>query len=233
MQRTIPSRAAAACGAVFAIALTAANGNGQGFSPGRYVAGAAALALFVPFLAGLWSVLREAEGPGGWLSTTVLGAGLVGIALKLASGAPDVAIHRAQVADGTQLHDALDGIAGAITVTSFFPLALMAGAVAVLALRDGALPRWLGIGAAVTAVALVANGTAPSHDSAPALLLFVLWTLVASVVLYRASPNSSTSAFANGVRGRSRRSPSKVTSTSSSKKATSPATGAASGSGSS
>ena len=141
---------------------TVANGNGQGYSAGRYVVAAAALALFVPLLAGLSSVLREAEGPGGWLSTTALGAGLVGIALKLASGAPDVAIHRAHIADGT-----------------------------------------------------------------------LMWSLVASVVLYRMSPNSSASAFTNGVRGRSRRSPSKVTSTSSSKKATSPVTGAVSGSGSS
>ncbi len=183
---TTPSRLGAACGAVFAVTLFVANGDGSGgYSTARFVAGAAALALFVPFLGCLWSVLRAAEGPGGWLSTTALGAGLVGIALKLASGAPDVAIHRAHVADGTQLHAALDGLGGAATVISLFPLALAMAAVAALALRAGALPRWLGIGAAVTAAALAVNGTVPTTDSVPALLLFVLWTLVASVTLFR------------------------------------------------
>lgn len=185
MHTTTPSRTGAACGAVFAVALTVANGDGAGYSPARFVVGAAAIALFVPFLACLWSVLREAEGDRGWLSTTALGAGLVGIALKLVSGAPEVAMHRAHVADGTQLHDALDAIAGATTVISLYPLALLAGAVAVLALRTGALPRWLGLSAALTAVALVVNGAVPDTDFVPALLLFVLWTLAASVSLYR------------------------------------------------
>jgi hypothetical protein len=46
------------------------------------------LLLFIPFLGYLWSVLRDAEGPGGWLSATAFGAGLVGITMKLASIAP-------------------------------------------------------------------------------------------------------------------------------------------------
>jgi hypothetical protein len=191
----VPSRLGAACGAAFAVVLFLANGDGSGgYTPARFVAGAAALALFVPFLASLWSVLRAAEGPGGWLATTALGAGLVGIALKLMSGAPDVAIHRAHVADGTQLYKALDGLGGAATVISLFPLALSMAAVGALALRADALPRWLGIGAAVTAVALAINGAVPTTDSVPALLLFVLWTLVTGVVLYRRAAASSPAA---------------------------------------
>jgi hypothetical protein len=188
------ARAGAACGAVFAVALTVANGNGQGYSPSRSVVGEAALVLFVPFLVYLWSVLRRAEGASGWLSTTALGAGVVGITLKLASGAPEVAMHRAHVADGTQLHDALDGVAGALTVMSLYPLALLLGVVAVLTLRTGVLPRWLGLGAAVTAAALAVNGAFHTTDSVPALLLFILWTLVASVTLYRAARSQAPEA---------------------------------------
>jgi hypothetical protein len=147
----------------------------------------AALVLFVPFLAYLHSVLRAAEGDRGWLSTTALAAGLVGIALKLSSGAPEIAIHRAHVADGTQLYKALDGLAGAATVASLYPLAVLCAVVGLLAARTGALPRWLGFAAAFTAVALAVNGAFLTADAVPALLLFVLWTLAASIVLYRAA----------------------------------------------
>lgn len=70
-------------------------------------------------------------------------------------------------------------------MTSLYPFALMLGVVAVVSLRNAALPRWLGVGAAVTAAALVINASAPTTDNVPALLLFVLWTLAASITLYR------------------------------------------------
>src|SRR5690349_21354938 len=162
------SRAGAACGAIFAIALTVAVGNGEGYDPVRAVAATAALVLFVPFLAYLHSVLRAAEGERGWLWTTALAAGIVGIGLKLSSGAPEIAIHRAQVADGTQLYKALDGLAGAATLASLYPLALLCAVVAVLAARTGALPRWLGFAAAFTAAALVVNGAFATTDTVPA-----------------------------------------------------------------
>lgn len=179
------SRVGAACGAIFAIALTVAVGNGDGYNAVRAVVATAALVLFVPFLAYLCSLLRAAEGEGGWLSTTALAAGLVGIALKLWSGAPEIAIHRAHLADGTQLYNALDDLAGAATVASLYPLALMCAVVAVLAVRNGALPRWLGFGAGFTAAALAVNGAFLDAGAVPALLLFMVWTLAASVALYR------------------------------------------------
>ncbi len=186
MSKPTQSRVGAACGAIFAVALTVAVGNGGTYQPVREVVALVALVLFVPFLAYLCSVLREAEGPSGWLSTTALGAGLTAITLKIASGAPEVAIHRAHVADATQLHDALDGLAGATTVASLYPLALLCAIVAVLTFRAGVLPRALGYGAAVTAGALALNGAFPTSHAVPALLLFVVWTLAGSVALYRA-----------------------------------------------
>ena len=94
-------RLGAACGIVFPIAMFLAVGNGNHFAPWRAVAATWALVLALPFLAYLCSLLRTAEGDGGWLSTTALVAGVSGILLKLASHAPELAIHRDQIAKGT------------------------------------------------------------------------------------------------------------------------------------
>jgi hypothetical protein len=186
MTTPTPPRAAAACGALFSIGLFVAVGDGSGgWSAGREVAALAALALFLPFLAGLCDRLRVAAGDRPWLATTALAAGVAGIALKTASSAPEIAIHRAHVAAGTQLHAALDGLAGAATAASLYPLAVLCAAVAVLSLRTRALPRPVAVGAALTAAALAVNGAFVTTDSVPALVLFVLWTLVTSVALYR------------------------------------------------
>ena len=179
-------RLGSACGAIFAVALAIANGNGQAaYASYIYVVGGLAIVLFLPFLAYLCTLLRDADPTRRWLSTTALSAGITGIALKLASGAPEVALHRAQVADRTQLHNALQGIADSATVISLYPLALLLAVVAIVSLRTGVLPRWLGIGAAVAAAALTTNACAPTTDNVPALFLFVLWTLAASITLYR------------------------------------------------
>jgi hypothetical protein len=186
MNQPMIPRVGAACGAVFAIVLTVAAGDGsQPFSGPRAVAGIAALTLAVPFLAYLTSVLRHAEGPGGWLAPAALAAGIAGLTLKLGSGAPELAIHQAHLAAGTQLHSALDAIGGAATVLSLYPLAVFCAATAIVAFRTHALPRWLATGAAVTAAALAVNGSFLTTSSVPALLLFLLWTLLASVHLLR------------------------------------------------
>jgi hypothetical protein len=184
-QSTLP-RLGAACGAVFAIVLTVANGNGtQTFSGPRAIAGIAALTLALPFIAYLCSVLRQADGADGWLVSTALAAGITGIVLKLGSGAPDLAVHTAHLTAGTQLNTAIEAIANGATVLSLYPLAVFCTATAIVAFRTRALPRWLSVGAAVTAAALAINGGFLSTDSVPALLLFVLWTLLTSVHLLR------------------------------------------------
>src|SRR5438105_7200364 len=177
----------AACGIVFPIAMFLAVGNGNHFTPWRAVTATWALVLALPFLAYLWSLLHAAEGEGGWLSTTALVAGISGILLKLASHAPELAIHRDGIAKGTQLYKALDNTAGAATLMSLYPLAICCAAVAVIALRRHVLPRWLGMFAAVTAAALAVNAGFVYASFVPALLLFLLWTLVTSIVLLRRS----------------------------------------------
>jgi amino acid transporter len=68
---------------------------------------------------------------------------------------------------------------------SLYPLAICCAAVAVIALRDHALPRWLGTFAAITAVALAVNAGFLYASFVPAPLLFLLWTLVTGIVLLR------------------------------------------------
>jgi hypothetical protein len=63
--------------------------------------------------------------------------------------------------------------------------------VAVVALRTRVLPRWIGAFAALTAVALVINGGFVFASFVPALLLFLLWTLVTGAVLLRRSWSGS------------------------------------------
>ena len=180
------ARLGAACGAVFAIVLAVANGDGsQPFSEARAIAGTAALTLVVPFIAYLCRVLRAAEGPDGWLPGAAFATGITGVALKLGSGAPELAAHRTHLVAGTPLHAAVSALGDAATVLCLFPLAVFCAAVAITAFRTRALPRWLAAGAAVTAVALAVNGGFLGTDFVPAMLLFALWTLLASVYLLR------------------------------------------------
>jgi hypothetical protein len=185
MSKVMLPRLGAACGIVFPIALFLAAGDGRHFAPWRAVAATWALVLALPFLAYLWSLLRAAEGEGGWISTTALVAGVSGILIKLTSHAPELAIHHDKIAKGTQLYKALDNSAGAATLTSLYPFAICCAAVAVIALRERVLPRWLGILAAATAVALAVNAAFLFAGFLPAFLLFLLWTLLTGLVLLR------------------------------------------------
>ena len=85
---------------------------------------------------------------------------------------------------GTQAHRALEGMANAATVVSLYPFAVFTAIVAVQTLRTGALPRWLGAFAGVTAIALAVNGSFIHAGTVPALLLFVVWSFVAGVTLF-------------------------------------------------
>jgi hypothetical protein len=184
--RPMLPRLGAASGALFALILFIAVGDGTGpFSAPRAIAGTAAITLALPFLAYLFGLLRRAEGPDGWLAPVALVAGAAGITLKLSSGVPELAIHRIHAADGTAMHRALIAIGDAATLVALYPLAVCCAATAVVALRTGALPRWLGVGAALTAAALAANGCFVETDVVPALLLFLIWTLLASIALVR------------------------------------------------
>jgi hypothetical protein len=178
-ERILP-RLGAASGALFVVLLFGLTSSG---SDSMIVVGLELLGLllFIPFMGYLWSVLRDAEGPGGWLSATALGAGLVGITMKLASVGPGWAAR--DFGDATATHEALDRINEVAFIAQMLPDGVMLAAIAIVTLKDGGLPRWLGWLAAVAAPLLLVNGMFLDASFGPAFLLFLLWTLLASVVL--------------------------------------------------
>ena len=146
--------------------------------------------IFLFFLGSLWSALRRAEGADGWLSAAAFGGGLVSLAVKFASGAASVAANfNACAGIDPQLWQVLQDMNNASFFFSFLPLAVLSAASAVVAIRFGApLPRWLGWMSAVVAVALLVDGFAGTlypRDVGLSFLLFMLWTLAASIALVR------------------------------------------------
>jgi hypothetical protein len=180
MQERILPRLGAVSGVLFVVLLfgPSLSGSDSQFVVALELLG---LLLFIPFLGYLWSVLRATEGPGGWLSATALGAGLVGITMKLASIGPGWAAR--DFDDGTAIHKALDRMNEVAFVAQMLPDGVMLAAIAIVTLKTSALPCWLGWLAAVAAPLLVVNGMFLDAEFGPAFLLFLLWTLLASVVL--------------------------------------------------
>lgn len=171
-------RAGAGCGTLFAVALIAGS---AGSADGNYIAALAALTLFLPFLAYLCALLRQAEREHGWLTPAALAAGVAAITVMLASVPPEIAANHLA---GGAAHNSLQDIANMATITSMYPLALLFAAIAIITLRTRVLSRSLGYGAAVTAAALAVNAGFINATITPALLLAAAWTLAASAVLF-------------------------------------------------
>ena len=180
MHERILPRLGAASGVLFVVLLFGPSSSG---SDSQIVVALELLGLlfFIPFLGYLCSVLRAAEGPSGWLWVTALGAGLVGVTMKLASVAPGWAAR--DFDDGTAIHKTLDRMNETAFIAQMLPDGVLLAAIAIVALKTSALPRWLGWLAAVAAPLLLVNGMFLDADFGPAFLLFMLWTLLASVVL--------------------------------------------------
>ncbi len=141
------------------------------------------LIVFVPFLGYLFAVLRRAEGGDGWLSATAFGAGLVALAVKLASFAPFIAARGAET--GTQIEGALVAMNNASFMLTLAPLGVMVAAASAIVLKTGILPAWIGWAGAITACALLVNSAFLDAEFGPAFLLFLLWTVVTSAILTR------------------------------------------------
>jgi Domain of unknown function (DUF4386) len=145
---------------------------------------------FAFFLGSLWACLRSAEGDGGWLSAAAFGGGLVALAVKLASVAPVLAVRASEGMD-PGIAKALIAMNGASFDITFLPLGVMLLATAIVAVRTGALPRWLGWASAVVALGLLGALSAAVVSPSPpewvflAMLLFALWTVATSIVLIR------------------------------------------------
>ena len=145
---------------------------------------------FAFFLGSLWACLRSAEGDGGWLSAAAFGGGLLALAVKLASVAPVLAVRASEGMDpGTA--KALLAMNGASFDITFLPLGVMLLATAIVTVRTGALPRWLGWSSVVVALGLLGALSAAVVSPSPpewvflAMLLFALWTVATSIALIR------------------------------------------------
>jgi hypothetical protein len=182
MTTRLGSRLGAASGIAYVVALMGAGSTGSD-STAALAVELVAMLLFFPFLAYLWSVLRDAERPGGWLSATALATGVAAITIKLASAGPAVAARQDGVSPA--LHDALQQVNDVSFIVTMLPLGVCMGAVAAVVLRTHVMPAWLGWMAAVLAPLLIANGLALDSREGPAFLLFLVWILLAAIVLLR------------------------------------------------
>jgi hypothetical protein len=145
---------------------------------------------FLFFLGYLWSAVRRAEGEHGWLAPVALGGGLMSLTIKLGSAAfIGPALYRASQGLHPQIVQTLQDMDDAAFMLSFFPLVALLAASAIASIRFGALPRWLGWFAACIAPALFIGGVVGEiyhlEDAGLPFLLFLAWTLMASVVLIR------------------------------------------------
>jgi hypothetical protein len=189
MSTTVRSVPAAVTGAVFAVVLTLANGDGTSMSTAQHVLATAALTLLIPFAVYVGAILRAraTNATDTWLATTAVAAGAVGTCMKLLSDAPEIAKSDPRILAGGQTYAALEAVAGATTVLALIPLAVFALASGVAAVRTHALPRWLGVAALMTGAGLVVNGCFLHSENVPALLVLALWCLLTSIHLVRAA----------------------------------------------
>jgi hypothetical protein len=128
------------------------------------------------------------------------------ITIKLASAAPVLAARANSGELDPNITGVLQDINNASFALTFFPLAAMLAAFALVAIRSAALPRWLGWAAAALSVAFAVGGLAGSADLASdwaglPMLIFTLWVIACSIVLIRRAAKATTApALADGPR---------------------------------
>jgi hypothetical protein len=138
---------------------------------------AIAYLLLLTFAARIWSILRRAEGGGGWLSALALGGALIHVGMILPINETYAAILKGgkEGVDPATLAFLRD-VVRFIYERSFIALGVFfAGAAAVL-LRTRALPRWVGWSSALLALGLLA----PNPISVGTGYVSLLWVLAVS-----------------------------------------------------
>lgn len=160
--------------------------------------------IFLGFIAALRSYLAHVEGHTDRLASIAYAAGMTWIVLNLAVQAPQIALARA--ADDAlrpEVAVVVNDMGLALATIADVPVAVLAIAVAVLALRANAFPVWLGWFSAVTAmVHLVAwfgilSTTGPLAPGGWVTFLvypvFVVWLVaVIATMITRTGTQSST-----------------------------------------
>lgn len=139
-------------------------------------------AMLLAFVAYLFSVSRRVESEGS-LSGTVFAGGVAGAAMLLGGAALD-AVAALRVEEQGAIDPEVAAVlwdAGSILYGLSAPTALGVAvlAIAVLALRRGLLPSWLGAISVVLGIALLIPPI-----SYVAIIVFGFWVLVTSLLLY-------------------------------------------------
>jgi hypothetical protein len=190
-------RLGAACGIIYLAIALFVEGDGSGtYSWGRADMAILGFFLLVVFVACLTTMLRSAEGGYGSLSITALGAGLLAIDVKLAS----LPFWAAATLAGPQVSNSqlnvtfnyMDGF-GFVMSEALYAVFLLAAAYVIV--RTAALPRWIGVGAALVGIGFFATAgvwtlQGPFNFS-PVMLVFLLWILITSVALALKSRDKS------------------------------------------
>jgi hypothetical protein len=141
------------------------------------------------FLGSMWSILRRAQGEPGTLSTIAFGAGLLALGMKFVSAVPVIAAYsRGREAFAPQVlavHIDMGNVAFVLTLALW---AVFLAPVAIVVIRTGILPRWLGWAAAALAAGLlVAVAFITSSLASVPWLLFLLWVPATGVAVARGS----------------------------------------------
>lgn len=174
----------------------------QRLTTGRYVGvflELLAILAMIVFAATLASVLRRGEGEHAVLSQTAFGAGLISAAIKLASfPAAFAAFWRAKQGFSPELASALLDMNNAAFVLTWAVDAVMLGAAAIVIVRSGILPRWLGWYAGVTAAISLASVPVAAQAPPLGILLTFAWLIAVSVVLMRGRVAAPRTAVAAG-----------------------------------
>jgi hypothetical protein len=187
----ISTRAAAATGAFYVVAIVAGEQvmavDSALLRRAGYGLTVLGFTAFVVFVAYVHRVLRTAEGPGGWLSTLALSAGVLHSAVRLGAQPPRMVVEYRGDGLPTDLARTLEDLNGTAFVVTGLLLGLYCAAAGVICLRRGVLPRWMGwFGAVAGWLALAAGvvGMADPDLYVPVpFLAGLLWTAIVSAVL--------------------------------------------------
>lgn len=154
------------------------------------------------FLAGLRGYLHRAEGGSGVLTTLAFAAGVTGVAVGALIHAPQVALaERAGAGVAPEVAGIIADLGYALSLIALVPIAVMLAAVAVVALRAGAFPAWLGWLSMAGAVAHVVGWFGVIVDSGPLTpggwftyvpyALWMVWLVaVATIMVTRLHPTT-------------------------------------------
>jgi hypothetical protein len=161
------------------------SGNRTQSLVGTYLMALAGLA-FLWFLVWLCGRLREAEAPSGFLTRVAFAAGVLFVAMLLASGiamgtvAASIEFGDAPVADGEFARQFENLGFGLLLLAGMFAAGVFMAAASLAALRTTTLPRWLAIAGIVGGLLLIPFGVIFLP-----MVLLLLWVIAVAIVLMR------------------------------------------------